>query len=354
MAYRGLFKLRFKFPFDMTLFESTRNSVFFIAEIGGNHEGDFEYAKRLAELAIESGADAVKFQIYSGDTLVSRIESPDRNAHFKRFELSRDQYIALAEICRDAGVMFMASVWDAEMLGWIDPYISIHKVGSGDLTCYPLIRQLVLTGKPLILSTGLSSLQEVAATVDFIRSIDERYITEQKLALMQCTSSYPTPDTDANLDAIVTLREAFHLPVGYSDHTIGLEAIKVSVALGAEIVEAHFTDSREGKTFRDHQVSLTCEELRDLIPILTRICVLKGDGRKRLTKSEEAAGHQRSFRRSLYARCDISPGDVLNEHNVTVLRPANGLPATDFDRIIGRRAVAAIAAHHLIKPDDFC
>lgn len=339
--------------FLMNHFQSLHNPVFFIAEIGGNHEGNFEYAKRLTELAIRSGADAVKFQLYSGDTLVSRVKSPDRNAHFKRFELSRDQYLSLAAICRDAGVQFMASVWDAAMLAWIDPHIAIHKVGSGDLTCYPLIRRLVATGKPLILSTGLSSLDDIRATVAYIDGLDPRYVAERKLALLQCTSSYPTPDEDANLNVIPTLKEAFGLPVGYSDHTLGSEAIRVGVALGAEIIESHFTDTREGKSFRDHKVSLTCDEILALMPELRRIRVLKGSAEKCVTTAEAAADHPRSFRRSIYARRDIVPGETLTEDNMTVLRPAHGLPATEYDRVLGRTATRAIGAHHLITADDF-
>jgi N,N'-diacetyllegionaminate synthase len=334
-------------------FESKRNPVFFIAEIGGNHEGDFEYAQRLTKLAIESGADAVKFQLYSGDTLVSTIESPDRNAHFKRFELSREQYVSLALTCERAGAMFMASVWDTEMLDWINPHISIHKVGSGDLTCYPIIRRLVETGKPIILSTGLSSLEEVLATVQYIRRLDARYIEDRKLALLQCTSSYPTPDEDANVDVITTLRQASGLPTGYSNHTLGVDAIEGAVALGAEIIEAHFTDTREGKTFRDHMISLTRDEVRALLPKLRRLRTLRGSAEKRLTRSEETAGHQLSFRRSVYAARDIAAGEALTEINLTVLRPAHGISATDYDKLVGRHATRAIRAHEVLKADDF-
>lgn len=333
-------------------FKSKKNPVFFIAEIGGNHEGDFKYAQQLTELAIESGADAIKFQLYSGDTLVSRIENPERNAHFKRFELARQQYLHLANLCQAAGVSYMASVWDADMLAWIDPFISIHKVGSGDLTCYPLIRRLIATGKPLILSTGLSTLEEISATVNYINNIDPTYLVDRKLAILQCTSSYPTPDEDANLDVIMTLRDTYGLPVGYSDHTLGTDAITTAVALGAEIIEAHFTDSREGKTFRDHQVSLTREEVLALMPLLKRIRTLKGSKNKEVTPSEVSSGHPQSFRRSIYASRDIEPGEMLTEQNLTVLRPAHGLPATEFDRILGRTAAVKISAHHLLRDDD--
>jgi N,N'-diacetyllegionaminate synthase len=336
----------------MNPFASTRNPVFYIAEIGGNHEGDFGYARRLAELAIESGADAIKYQIYSGDTLVSAVESPERNKHFKKFELSIEQYIELAHLCQSKGRMFMASVWDAEMLAAIDPYLEVHKIGSGDLTCYPIIRKLVATGKPIILSTGLSTYEEIAATVEFIRGCDARYVSERKLALLQCTSSYPTPDEDANLDVIPELARRFGLPVGFSDHTLDAVAVEASVALGATIIEKHFTDTREGKTFRDHKVSLTCAEVQQLLARLARIRVLKGSSDKRPTPAELAAGHTKSFRRSVYAARDIAAGEVLDASNLTILRPEHGLSATEFEAQLGRRTTRALRRHEALKAGD--
>lgn len=338
--------------FDST-FASDRNPVFFIAEIGGNHEGDFDYAKRLTRLAISAGADAVKFQVYAGDALVSRVESPARNEHFKRFEFSREQYVELAELCQAEGVRFMASVWDEERLAWMDPHIPIHKVGSGDVTAFPLLRRLVATGKPLILSTGLCTMAEVRRTVAFVAGLDQGYLSERKLALLQCTTAYPCPDEDANLDAMLALRDEFGLPVGYSDHTIGLDAALAAATLGAEILEVHFTDSREGRTFRDHAVSATAEEVRYLLERIARMKVLRGERAKRPTQSEIEAGHVTSFRRSIYAARPIRAGERLNDTNVTVLRPEHGVPAYRFDEVLGRRAARDMQAHEVFRHDDF-
>ncbi|MCG8509605.1 MAG: N-acetylneuraminate synthase family protein, partial [Rhodospirillales bacterium] len=175
----------------------TDNPVFLIAEIGGNHEGDFDYAMHLCDLALESGADAVKFQLYRGDQLVSRVSQPERNAHFKRFELDRDQHIEIARRVQAAGRHYMASVWDEEMLAWIDPFIAIHKVGSGDLTHTSMLRALAITGKPIIMATGLSTLEDVRKAVGTIVDVDGSYLDDRKLALLQCTSCYPTPDMAA-------------------------------------------------------------------------------------------------------------------------------------------------------------
>ena len=336
----------------MNYFESNKNPVFFIAEIGGNHEGDFEYAEKLVRLAADSGADAVKFQIYSGDTLVSKVESPGRNEHFKKFELSREQYIELALICRELGVIFMASVWDAEMLGWIDEYIPIHKVGSGDLTAYPIIETLLKTGKPLILSTGLSTLEDVQQTLSFIEQQDRSYILEKKLALLQCTASYPCPDEDVNLNAMLTLGREFDLPTGYSDHSLGCDAVLAAVAMGAEIIEMHFTDTRIGKTFRDHKISVTCDEIKELLEKFNRVKTLQGSFEIRPTASELEAEHVISFRRSVYARRDIRQGETFSRENLTLLRPAHGISPAQYYAIIDKKAARDIKAHEVLREAD--
>ncbi|ABB40474.1 N-acetylneuraminate synthase [Oleidesulfovibrio alaskensis G20] len=336
----------------MSYFISDKNPVFVIAEIGGNHEGDFAYARKLVSLAIESGADAVKLQVYAGDALVSRVESPDRNRHFKKFELSRGQYEALIDMCRHAGVQFMASAWDRERLGWIEPHVRIHKAGSGDLTAYPMLRALVSTGKPLVLSTGLSTMPEVEAAVRYIGSLDSSYITQGKLALLQCSSAYPCPDGDANLNVMHSLRQAFGLPVGYSDHTTDSEAAYAAAVMGAQILELHFTDTREGKSFRDHLVSITRDELRDLLKRIRRARTLQGSWVKQPTDTEKAQGHVTSFRRSVYAAQDIAAGQLFTEDNLTVLRPAHGVCATRYEDFLGRRAPRSMGAHEVLTAAD--
>lgn len=333
-------------------FSSHRNPIFFIAEIGGNHEGDFEYAKRLTELAVESGADAVKFQFYTGDSLVSKIEGADRNAHFKKFELSNQQNLALIGMVEEGDAIPMASVWSEQMLQWANPRLPLHKVGSGDLTCYPMLALLAKTGKPIILSTGLSSLGEVEDAVVYIEKCNSSYISDRKLALLQCTSAYPTPDMDANIGAMSALKSEFGLPVGYSDHTLGSYAIEIAVSAGAEIIEKHFTDSREGKRFRDHLIALTKDEVQEALDRMRHIKLLLGQGDKVLTKSEEEAEHHISFRRSIYASRSIKAGELLTEDNLIVLRPFHGLCASRFDDILGCRAKRDIHAHQVLIEND--
>ena len=333
-------------------FFSKKNAVFFIAEIGGNHEGDFDQAKRLTKLALESGADAIKFQFYTGDSLVCKQESPDRNAHFKKFELSDEENLFLIKMVKKGGAIPMASVWNLEMLKWANPHLPYHKVGSGDLTYYPMLAALVETKKPIILSTGLSSLTEVASAIEYIKKCDSSYISDKKLALLQCTSSYPTPDEDVNLAAMQTLKNEFGLPVGYSDHTIGSHAIEAAVAMGAEIIEKHFTDTREGKTFRDHMIALTSEEVKKSLSTMSRIALFTGSNEKKLSKSERKAKHHISFRRGIYLSRDMKKGEKICAQDLKYLRPMHGICASKYKDVIGKIIKRDISAGQPIADKD--
>lgn len=319
----------------MNLFDSNR--VYLIAEIGGNHEGSFGLAQKQLELAIESGADCIKFQLYRGDTLVNSIVSPDRNSHFKRFELTKEQHMALATRCIEAGRDYLASVWDLEMLEWIDPYLNRYKIGSGDLTALPILKAFASRGKPVILSTGLATQAEVQTAVDVIRNTNAIYREPGMLAVLQCTSMYPIPDSDANLSVIRSLAEIPGITVGYSDHTVGLEAMVTSVAVGARILEFHFTDKREGRDFRDHKVSLMAQEVKELRIRIEQVMTLLGTPDKRPLEIEIANGHLQSFRRGVYPARDLEAGTVISANDLICLRPAEGIEASQFDELVGRR-----------------
>lgn len=314
-----------------------RHGPLLIAEIGGNHEGSFEAASRLTDLAIESGADVVKFQVYTGDTLVSPVESPDRHAHFRRFELSPDQHLALARRVLDAGLRYNASVWDPAALDWLDPVLDFHKIGSGDLTAYPVLAAHARRGKPMLLSTGLATLAEVVDAIDFVRRINPVYKEPGHLAVLQCTSMYPTIDGEVNLRAMDTLCEATGLPVGYSDHTRDGLALRIAAARGARVLEFHFTDTREGRGFRDHAISLTRAEVRELIDDLVRIETLLGSGIKAPTPGEIDSAHLTSFRRAVYCARPLRAGEVLQAEDLVVRRPNHGIDARDFEAVAGRR-----------------
>lgn len=323
-----------------------------IAEIGGNHEGDFEYAKRLCELAIESKADYVKFQIYTGDTLVSPVESPDRNNHFKKFELTREQHIELAEMVIAAGRKYTASVWDLSVLDWIDSYMGIYKIGSGDLTAYPIIEAITRRRKPIIISTGLATEKEVVEAVKFIQSCDDIYLKPENLAVLQCTSMYPIEYKDANLNVIHRLRHLTGLPTGYSDHTTDSKAMQYAYAMGAEILEFHFTDTKEGKIFRDHKVSLTKEEVWNLIKELQIISTLKGSETKAPTSIELETNHTVTFRRAAYLRKDVEKGYEIKAEDLVYLRPNHGTDARDFQTLIGRKVNQPTKAFQQIRKEN--
>ncbi|HKJ75418.1 MAG TPA: N-acetylneuraminate synthase family protein [Alphaproteobacteria bacterium] len=323
-----------------------------IAEIGGNHEGDFETAKDLTRKAIEAGPDYVKFQLYRGDSLVSPVESPDRNAHFKRFELSREQHIELAEMCAQAGVGYMASVWDLEMLEWIDPWLSVYKIGSGDLTAFPLVREMARRGKPIILSTGLANFDEVLQTVAQIQAVDGGYSKPERLCLLQCTSMYPISEREAELRVMDVLRQKTGVAVGYSDHTEGGLALRVAAAMGAEVLEFHFTDKREGRTFRDHKVSLTGDELDELREDLQRINALRGSGTKVPQPAEVEEGHVVSFRRAVYLTKDLEVGERIKPEDVTLLRPNHGIDARDADYVVGGTVCERVRPYERLDYDS--
>lgn len=315
-----------------------KHGPFLIAEIGGNHEGNFEYAKELTRLALETEVDAVKFQVYYADSLVNPMEDAQRHQHFKRFELSPEKHIELAKMVISGGKYYLASVWDISALQWIDPYLEMYKIGSGDLTSLPIIREFALRGKPIILSTGLSTLDEVLHTVQYIQSVNSIYNSRENLALLQCTSMYPIPCSDANLRVMNTFRKKTDLTIGYSDHTETTKALGIAVAMGAEILEFHFTDNKDGKTFRDHKVSLTPLDIKELVSEIELIREIQGDGVKRPLTSEIKADHIRSFRRGTFPNRDISEGEIISAKDLVHLRPCHGLDPRQMNDVIGMKS----------------
>ena len=322
---------------------------YLIAEVGGNHEGDFDAARSLCDLAIESGADCVKFQLYTGDTLVSPVESPERHRHFQRFELRPEQHLELAQRCRQRGVGYNASVWDPGMLEWIDPQLDFYKIGSGDLTAWTVLAEFARRGKPMVLSTGLSDLQEVLDTVDFLQQANPLYREPGMLVILQCTALYPLDSDQVNLRAMDTLRQATGLEVGYSDHTTDSLALLVAASRGARVLEFHFTDQREGKTFRDHKVSLTADEVRSLKEQVRRIESLLGDSEKVPTPGERETGHVTSFRRALYSRRSLKAGDRLQAEDLVALRPNHGIDARQYREVVGKRVKRDTDAYQAIE-----
>ena len=311
---------------------------YIIAEIGGNHEGDFDYAKELLIKAAEAGADAAKFQTYYPDKIVSKVEDENRHNHFSKFVLSIENYKELASIASDNGISFMSSIWDKESLHELDPFINIHKIGSGDLTNLPLIKEIISTDKPLIISTAMATMDEISKTVNFIKEIDPSYICKSKLAILQCVAMYgDLNDEYANLNVISSLRKEFKdLTIGYSDHTKGIYAANIAVALGAKILEIHFTDDIN-RDFRDHKLSATKQDIIELKGNITKTLKLLGSEIKTPEVKIETKERITEFRRACYLKEDVKKGETITHKTLTTLRPCKGIDARDYYKLIGKK-----------------
>lgn len=328
-----------------------KHGVFTIAEVGGNHEGDFEYAKKLVQLACETDVDCVKLQIYSPDLLVNKNISPQRHAHFGKFTLAKQQYMDLIKMIRDAGKTVSASVWSIKELHEYIEYIDFIKVGSGDLTDALMLNAAKETGKPVIVSTGLASLEDVR---NAIKLIDPDKSRGEKIGILQCTSMYPIPDFDCNLNVMSTFKEAFPLNlIGYSDHTVGYDALIYSVASGAKILEFHFTDNKEDRSFRDHLVSLTKSDVGKLIKAIINVNTLMGTGVKKPVLSEDVNGHVQSFRKGVFLIKDMKKGDVISVHDLITLRPDEGIAASESFDLLGKVLNQDIDANQTLSWDMF-
>lgn len=322
-----------------------------IAEIGGNHEGSIERAFELSRLAVEAGADAVKFQTYWADSLVNAKLSPDRHAHFRRFELTREQWRELAAHVQSLGAEFMTSLWDPDAVEEIAPLVPAWKVGSGDLTNVKLLARLLETGKPLIISTAMADLADVDAAIAFVGERAPGAIGAGKIALLQCTAMYDTPRAeDVDLAVMDSYRERYKgVIVGYSDHELGLRAAVTAAALGAQILEFHFTDDKT-REFRDHKLSLTGEELQELRTYAEQIPLLRGTAEKAV--KEQELQNRLTFRRAVYPARDLPAGHTLAAEDLVVLRPNEGIDAARYFELIGRRLTRDVAALEPLAEGD--
>ncbi len=327
--------------------------VYVIAEIGGNHEGNFEYAKKLLMHAIGSGAHAAKFQTYKADSIVSPIEGPQRNKHFKKFELTYEHFEELAKICVNHNVDFMTSFWDKEGVDRLDHLVPAHKIGSGDMTNYPLIKHILLKNKPLIISTAMSNINEVHETVEFIKSVKPDIISNGDLYILHCVAMYGEPkDEYAQLNAIRVLQSNFpEINIGYSDHTKGMYACELATALGANVIEKHFTDNKS-QEFRDHHISATKKEIQDFMTKIEKINLMMGKFVKKPVDAIETRDRIKQFRRAVYPTRDILEGEIITEDNITTLRPNVGIDAREYYTLIGKKANKQLSKHHKINFDE--
>ena len=323
--------------------------VLVVAEIGNNHEGDIGLAETLIGLAAEAGAQAVKFQSIAPEQLVAP-DQPARLAQLRRFALSQEDHQRLARSAKEVGVLFLSTPFS---LRWIEPLAALCpalKIASGDNDFLPLLAAAAQTGRPILLSTGMTDLGGVMRAVTMIETAwSERGIDDAGLVLMHCVSAYPTPPEQANLSVLTELA-TLSRPLGYSDHTQGIAAAVLAVALGARVIEKHFTISKAHSSFRDHQLSADPAELRELVLRVREAQTLLGDGRKRLMPAERDTAV--AARRSIVAARDLPAGHMLDLSDLTWLRPGGGLHPGQENRLIGRSLARGVVAGHPFATAD--
>ena len=320
-----------------------------VAEIGVNHEGDPKVAADLIRLAAGCGVDAVKSQTFRAEHYISTVQM-ERRERARKFQLPYATFRELAGIARDLGVTFFSTPLHPDDADFLDEIVPIFKVSSGDLTHLSLIRHIAAKGKPTIISTGLGTRQEIQAAIDTVLAMQPQAGDEGRLMLLHCVAAYPTPAEEANLANIAWLRNTFGLPVGYSDHTLGTKACELAVAAGAVALEKHFTYRKENQSFHDHALSADPNDMRQLVAAVRQAETYLGHKERTQSQSEEKM--RLHMRRSVGAAVDIPAGVPVKKEWLTYLRPAWGLPADQFEAVIGKRLRRAVPAGDLIKAED--
>jgi N,N'-diacetyllegionaminate synthase len=326
----------------MVLSSKFRGRTFIIAEAGVNHNGSVDIAMRMIDAAKDAGADAVKFQTFRTEATISvgaekaeyqKANGPAGESQYemvKALELSFEDFTDLKMYADDKGIIFLSTGFDRESVEFLGRTLDvpIMKVPSGEITNLPLLVAVAGQGKPVILSTGMSDMDEIGRAIDVLKEHGAGEIT-----LLQCTTEYPAPFDDVNLRAMQTMRDAFDVPVGYSDHTVGIEAAVAAVVLGAVVVEKHFTLGRD-MPGPDHRASLEPDELEAMVRAIRNVERAMGSGEKTIVASEMK--NRDIARKSIVAARPISKGETFTEDNLAVKRPGTGLSPTKWDEVVGK------------------
>jgi len=318
-------------------------SVFVIAEAGVNHNGSLEIAKKLVKAAKEAGADCVKFQTFNANKLVSKYakkatyqtENTDTDASqlemLKKLELSKDEFVQLKKYCDECDIEFMSTAFDIDSIDFLEEIeMNTWKIPSGEITNLPYLMRIAKLNKPLILSTGMSTMEEVEDAIKILTKNNNSNVT-----VLHCTTEYPTPFEDVNLNAMITMHNKFGVKVGYSDHTQGIEVPIAAVALGAIVIEKHFTLDRD-MVGPDHKASLEPAELHAMIQAIRNIETSMGKGIKNPTKLEKE--NSKVVRKSIVAARKIKQGEEFTEENLMVKRPGEGISPMKWFDVIGKHA----------------
>lgn len=314
-----------------------------IAEIGGNHGGSVELAERMVDSAAAAGATVVKFQTYVPERLTSRNAAGFEE--FARESLSYDEFRGLAQYCRERDVVFLSTPFDEDSADLLEDLgVPAFKIASGDLTHLALIRHVAAKNKPIFLSTGASTWEDIDRAVEAVR-----VRSTAELVLLHCIAAYPAPDEEANLRVIPEMERRYGLAVGFSDHTLGIDLALAAVALGAQVIEKHFTTDQT-LPGGDNEMSILPEELATLLKTSRRIQTALGKPDRTPTPAEKAL--LPAIRRSLVLRRDLGTGDVITATDLTAVRPETGIPANQVDRVVGRRLGHPVAAFVPLQWED--
>lgn len=329
-------------------------SIRIIAEAGVNHNGSIELAKQMVEQAKAAGADYIKFQTFRPEALVSKYA--EKAAYQKettgagesqlemlqKLALKQEQFCELKKYCEQVGIGFLSTPFDLESIDFLEGlHMDFWKIPSGEITNLPYLVRIARTGREIVMSTGMCSITDIEAAMDILQKNGAGAIT-----LLHCNTQYPTPMEDVNLRVMHTLREHFGVPVGYSDHTVGIEVPIAAAALQATVIEKHFTldHTMEGP---DHRASLEPDELRAMVAAIRHIEVALGDPAKTVTASE--SGNRTVARKSIVARREIRKGEIFDETNLTVKRPGNGISPMRWNEILGMQAIRDFEEDELIE-----
>ena len=331
-------------------------SVMIIAEAGVNHNGSIELAEKLIDVAAEAGADFVKFQTFKAETLVTQtadkaeyqkeITDTDESQFemIKKLELDRKTHEELIDYCKQIDIQFLSTAFDHDSIDLLDELnIPLCKIPSGEITNLPYLRHIGKMGKPIIMSTGMSTLEEVRSALNILL---EAGAEKEEITILHCNTEYPTPMKDVNLKAMLTIKDELGVNIGYSDHTLGIEVPISAVAMGATVIEKHFTLDRN-MPGPDHRASLEPGELREMVAAIRNIEKAMGDGEKKPSLSETK--NISVARKSIVAKMSITKGELFSEENLTVKRPGTGMSPMGWDTVIGKAASSDYEMDDLIR-----
>lgn len=330
----------------MLLFEKSLDTdIAIVAEVGVNHEGSLEEASNLLRLAYEAGADAVKFQTYTPARFTSTSDT-GRFERVKKFSLSEAEHRQLSAEAKDLGIAFFSTAVTEDVVPLIAELGSAIKIASGDITFEPVIRAAAKTTKPIIISTGLSTIEEIDRAVEWVSSELREGAIEERLLLLHCVSAYPTPLDQANVMSVPFLRERYGLVVGYSNHVLGTEACLAAVALGARLIEVHFTDRKSDRSFRDHALSFEPDELSRLVETASNVARSLGQFTKQVQACE--ADNLLLIRKGVVAARDLEAGTTLHRDDLMFARPATEFAANELDQIVGQKLTVRLKCGELV------